>query len=243
MVKELEQDINLGKISHAYFLECNSDVVALNEAKEFAKEILGGKLENNPDCEIVETDEKSIKVDRIRELQKDILKKPISSERTVCIIPLANKLNIAAQNCLLKTLEEPPEYVTLILMSSSIYSVIGTVRSRVKNIKITTDGDIEVRAEVKDILDNLKYKNRVEVLKYADFFEKNKESVIEILHEMLVYCNSRILADKNQLPKTYNCDTITFAKYVPIINLAEQRINENSNFSMTIDEMLLNMRG
>lgn len=243
MIKELEQDINLRKINHAYFFECNNEEVALKEAKEFAEAILGGKLENNPDCEILKTDEKSIKVDQIRELQKDILKKPISSERKVYIIHEANKLNIAAQNCLLKTLEEPPEYVTLILISSSIYSVIGTVRSRVKAVKISTNESLDVRSEVVEILDTLKYKNKVEVLKYAEFFDKNKDDVVEIFHEMLMYCNKRILEYKNQLSEEYNCDTITFAKYVPIINLAEKRINENSNFSMTIDEMLLNMRG
>jgi len=243
MIKELRQDIDLGKVSHAYFLECSNDIIAINEAKEFAEAILGTKLENNPDYEIVETPEKSIKVDRIRELQKDILKKPINSKRKVYIIPQANKLNITAQNCLLKTLEEPPEYVTLILTSSSIYSVIGTVRSRVKNIKIFTNIELDIKDEVVEILGTLKYKNRVEVLKYADFFEKNKENIIEILHEMLAYCNKRIIDSKNQLPTEYICDTITFANYVSIINLAEQRLNENSNFSMAIDEMLLNMRG
>jgi len=243
MIKELEQDIKSGKISHAYFFECNNDNVSLNEAKEFAGYILGGKIENNPDCEIVETDEKSIKVDRIRELQKDILKKPINCERKVYIIPQANKLNVSAQNCLLKTLEEPPEYVTLILAASSVYSVIGTVRSRVKNVKISTNVELDIKDELKEILDTLKSKNRVEVLKYADFFEKNKDNIIEILHEMLMYCNKRISDGKNGLPERYICDTITFAEYVPIINSAEKRLNENSNFSMTIDEMLLKMRG
>jgi len=243
MIKELEQDISLNKINHAYFFECNNDDVGLKEATDFAERILGGKLENNPDCEIVQTVEKSIKIDQIRELQKNIMKKPINSERKVYIIPQANKLNVAAQNCLLKTLEEPPEYVTLILLSSSIYSVIGTVRSRVKNVRISTNEILNVRSEISEILDTLKYKNKVEVLKYAEFFEKNKDNIIEIFHEMLMYCDKRIIDGKNQLSEQYICDTITFAKYVPIINLAEQRINENSNFSMTIDEMLLNMRG
>lgn len=243
MIKELEKDINSKRINHAYFIEGNNDELALNEAKEFAKLILGGELINNPDCEILETEEKSIKVDQIRELQKNILKKPIAGERKVYIIPQANKLNIAAQNCLLKTLEEPPEYVTLILISSSVYSVIGTVRSRVKVVKIGTKTITETRSEIIEILDTLKYKNRVEVLKYSEFFEKNKDDIIEILHEMLIYCNKRILECKNKLSEDYNCDTITFAKYVKIINFAEKRINENSNFSMTIDEMLLNMRG
>ncbi len=243
MIKELEHDISSGKINHAYFFECSNDDVALKEAKEFAEKILNGGLENNPDCEIVETDEKSIKVAQIRELQKDILKKPISGERKVYIIPQANKLNIAAQNCLLKTLEEPPEYVTLIMTASSIYSVIGTVRSRVKTVRLPISIELDIKPEIIEILDTLKYKNRVEVLKYSEFFEKNKDNIIEILHEMLMYCNKRILNEKNQLSEQYIYDTITFAKYVTIINLAEQRLNENSNFSMTIDEMLLNMRG
>lgn len=243
MIKELEHDISSGKINHAYFFECSNDDVALKEAKEFAEKILNGGLENNPDCEIVETDEKSIKVAQIRELQKDILKKPISGERKVYIIPQANKLNIAAQNCLLKTLEEPPEYVTLIMTASSIYSVIGTVRSRVKTVRLPISTELDIKPEIIEILDTLKYKNRVEVLKYSEFFEKNKDNIIEILHEMLMYCNKRILNEKNQLSEQYIYDTITFAKYVTIINLAEQRLNENSNFSMTIDEMLLNMRG
>ena len=64
MIKELENDITNSSINHAYFFECNSEEVALNEAKNFAEVILGKKVLNNPDGEIVETDEKSIKVDR-----------------------------------------------------------------------------------------------------------------------------------------------------------------------------------
>jgi len=243
MIRELEQDIKLNKIGHAYFLECDNEEIGYTEATEFAQNILNSKLENNPDFISIKTSEKAIKVDEIRELQKDILKKPINGERKVYIISEAYKLNLASQNCLLKTLEEPPIYITLILIAPSIYSVIGTVRSRVKAIKIPTDTKVSTREEVKDIIDNLKYKNRVEVLKYAEFFDKNKDNVIEILHEMLIYCNNRILEERNKLPNEYFCDTITLARYVTAIDFAEKRISENCNFSMTIDQMLLNMRG
>ena len=243
MIKELEQDVKLNKIGHAYFLECDNEEIGYIEATEFAQNILGSKLENNPDFISIKTSEKSIKVDEIRELQKDILKKPINGERKVYIISEAYKLNLASQNCLLKTLEEPPEYITLILIAPSIYSVIGTVRSRVKAIKIPTEAKITVREEVRDIIDNLRYKNRVEALKYADFFDKNKEVVTEVLHEMLIYCNSRFLEDRNKLQNEYFCDTNTLARYVTVIDFAEKRISENCNFSMTIDQMLLDMRG
>lgn len=243
MIRELEQDIKLNKIGHAYFLECDNEEIGYNEATEFAQAILNSKLENNPDFISIKTSEKAIKVDEIRELQKDILKKPINGERKVYVISEAYKLNLASQNCLLKTLEEPPTYITLILIAPSVYSVIGTVRSRVKAIKISTEIKVSAREEVRDIIDNLKCKNRVEVLKYSEFFDRNKDNVIEILHEMLIYCNSRILEDRNKLPNEYFCDTITLARYVTAIDFAEKRISENCNFSMTIDQMLLDMRG
>ena len=241
MEKELQGDITNNKINHAYFLECSDEEKGLKEAKEFSEKILNSKLDNNPDYKIVETSEKIIKVDEIRELQKEIQKKPISGERKVYIIYQANKLNASAQNCLLKTLEEPPEYLTLILVAPSIYSVIGTVRSRVKTIKIPVDEVITVKKEIVEILDTLKYKSKVEVLKYANFFEEHKDDILEILHEMMVYCDKKIL--ENKLSDGYNCDTITFARYVSIIDATEKRILNSSNFSMAIDKMLLDMRG
>ena len=89
MIKELQNDINNDSVSHAYFLECNDERKGLGEAKEFAIGILGGSLENNPDCNIFTTSEKSIKVDSIRELQKDISVKPLMYSRKIYIIPEA----------------------------------------------------------------------------------------------------------------------------------------------------------
>lgn len=239
MVDELMQDINNNSINHAYFFECSDEEKGLNVAKEFAKKIFGKDILNNPDCNIFITDEKSIKVESIRELQKDISVKPLMNSKKIYIIPEASKLNVAAQNCLLKTLEEPPEYAIIILISSSIYSVINTIRSRVKRIKIRVADEINVRPEVKDLIDSIRNKSIIDVLKYSEFFEKNKDNCIEILHEMMKYCNERIISDKNKLQGSINRDIISIASYVPIIDLTERKINENCNFSMAIDEMLL----
>ncbi len=239
MISELKNDIENESINHAYFLECNDENKALEEAKEFASLILGKETQNNPDCTVFITEEKSIKVESIRELQKDIAIKPLMSHRKVYIIPYAEKLNISAQNCLLKTLEEPPAYAVIILISSSIYSVINTIRSRVKRIKIKNDGGIHIEPEIKNIIDSIPEKSVIDVLKFSEFFEKNKDNIIEILHEMLKYCDELIVNNKNGLPVGGNSDIISVAKYVPIIDLTEHRLNGNCNFSMAIDEMLL----
>ena len=115
------------------------------------------------------------------------------------------------------------------------------MRSRVKTIKIPVDETITIRKEIIEILDTLKYKNNIEALKYANFFEEHKDDALEILHEMMLYCDKKIL--ENKLSDEYNCDTITFARYISIIDATERRLLGSSNFSMAIDKMLLDMKG
>lgn len=67
----------------------------------------------------IEPEGNSIKIEQIRELQKKIQEKPIISEKKVYIIDQADLMTKEAQNCLLKTLEEPPEFVTIILVGTN----------------------------------------------------------------------------------------------------------------------------
>lgn len=243
MNQTLISDLNNGTVSHAYFLECEDEMMLKREAEEFVKRIFDDSLDNNPDYKKITVEDKSIKVEKIRELQKDVVVKPIKHEKKVYVIEMANKMNLAAQNCLLKTLEEPPENVMIILTGPSVYSVIGTIRSRVKQVKIESIRDEAYPDEIREMLDNFHRKNVTEIMKYSDFFDKNKENIVEILHKMAAYCDKKILTLKNELSANTECDIMRFAKYVSVINLTEQMLAENVNFSMTIDNMLLNMRG
>ena len=66
---------------------------------------------SHPDFEIVDSEDgKSIKIGQIRLLQEQIAEKPIVSDKKIYIINNADLMTTEAQNCLLKTLEEPPEY-------------------------------------------------------------------------------------------------------------------------------------
>ena len=65
--------------------------------------------DNHPDFMFVDSeDEKSIKIGQIRLLQENISEKPIVSTKKVYIINNSDLMTVEAQNCLLKTLEEPP---------------------------------------------------------------------------------------------------------------------------------------
>ena len=86
---------------------------------------------NQPDI-ITVTHEKpnSIGVNEIRRMRADLQIKPYSNARKIYIIPDAEKLTVQAQNALLKTLEEPPEYAVIILIADGLVSFLPTILSR-----------------------------------------------------------------------------------------------------------------
>lgn len=67
-------------------------------------------------------------------MQEKIYEKPIISNRKIYIIDNSADMTKEAQNCLLKTLEEPPYYITIILIVSNEADIISTIKSRCTKI-------------------------------------------------------------------------------------------------------------
>lgn len=72
----------------------------------------------------------SIKIDQIRQMQSDVARVPILSPKRVVIIDQADTMNEAAENCLLKTIEEPEGQTYFILVTSSVSHMLPTTLSR-----------------------------------------------------------------------------------------------------------------
>lgn len=104
---------------------------------------------SNPDFYQIETDGDNISIDEIRNMQNDILIKPLYSNRKVVLIVDAEKLTVQAQNCLLKVLEEPPHYAVIILTASNYKALLGTIRSRVSKFNLTKYSPEEMREIIK----------------------------------------------------------------------------------------------
>ena len=79
-------------------------------------------------------DGKSIKIEQIRYMQEKIAEKPITSNKKIYIIDNSDTMTKEAQNCLLKTLEEPPEYAVIILLVSNENNILNTIKSRCTKI-------------------------------------------------------------------------------------------------------------
>lgn len=278
--KILENSVKLGKISHSYIFVGQSGVGKFMMAKEFAKTILcvGEQKpcdkceacikfngENNPDIQIIdEAEEKSIKTETIKEMIKGVYEKPIASAKKVYIINDSQKMTKEAQNSLLKTLEEPPEYVVIILITDNENLLLNTIKSRCSKIKfnsLTNDEIIKILkekydyedvslellevaggsvtnalglqgkeslfSEIKITFSNLERLDIIDLLNKKDVLFKDKESIYEILN----YINIIIFGKVKENIQYTNC--------IKIVEDTKDRLKKNSNYDMTIDNLLL----
>lgn len=163
-IKEhLQGALSTGKISHAYIINGEKSSGKEFIAKVFAMALQCEKGEaepcqechscrqalsgNQPDI-IKVTHEKpnTISVGDIRiQVNGDIAVKPYSSPYKIYIINEAEKMSVEAQNAILKTLEEPPAYAVIMLLTDNVDSLLPTILSRcvVLNMKPVADSRIK----------------------------------------------------------------------------------------------------
>ena len=156
IIEHLQSAIGMGKISHAYILNGENDAGKMMLAESFAMALqceTGGteacmecrscrqaKEHNQPDI-IYVTHEKPniISVDDIRhQLNNDIVIKPYSSKYKIYIVDEAEKMNVQAQNALLKTIEEPPGYAVILLLTTNADGFLPTILSRCITLNLKT---------------------------------------------------------------------------------------------------------
>ena len=85
---------------------------------------------NHPDLRFIRPEGSLLRIGQIRDLQKQIVYEPLEASRKVYILTDVERMNAEAENCLLKTLEEPPAASVLILLTSNIQALLPTTRSR-----------------------------------------------------------------------------------------------------------------
>lgn len=135
--KYLTNSIKKNKLNNAYMFEGIDGIGKKKFADELSKLLLDYvNLENSPDYVLIKPDGNSIKIAQIRSLQSDIVIRP-HKDYKIYIINNAEKMTVEAQNALLKTLEEPPNYAIIILVTNNKESLLETIKSRCDIIKFS----------------------------------------------------------------------------------------------------------
>ncbi len=175
MIEHLRNAITMDKVSHAYIINGPDKSGKMMLAEAFAQTLQCEKLtetiaaaggdgaaveacmechsckqavgRNQPDIIYVKHEKpNTISVDDIRtQVNNDIVIKPYSSKHKIYIIDEAEKMNVQAQNALLKTIEEPPAYAIIILLTTNADAFLQTILSRcvTLNVKVVADEKIK----------------------------------------------------------------------------------------------------
>ena len=89
----------------------------------------------HPDVLLIEPEGQNIKVDQVRQLQRDLAYRPYEGKRRTCILTAADRMAPNMSNILLKTLEEPPLHTVIILLANNTRLMLPTILSRCQLIR------------------------------------------------------------------------------------------------------------
>jgi DNA polymerase-3 subunit delta' len=167
-IAHLQQAIDSGKVSHAYIFNGEKGNGKNRLAEAFAQTLQcssegerpcgcchschQAESGNHPDI-IHVTHEKptSIGVEDVRDqLVGDMQIRPYNGKYKIYIIPDAEKMTVQAQNASLKTIEEPPEYAVIILLTTNSQTLLDTIRSRCVLLNLKPVPDELVKAYLMD---------------------------------------------------------------------------------------------
>ena len=280
--EELIKVVKENKISHSYMFLGIEGIGKKMIAKEFAQMILCNDEKdkycnkcksciefisnNNPDYMYIEPDGNSIKIEQIRYFQKLFQEKPVTSNKKVCIINDADKMTVEAQNCLLKTLEEPPEYGVIILIGANENAFLNTIKSRCIKMYFRELEEEIIRKYLKkqfgmtDISTNMletfqgsigkaiNLKDNKEEYEQIDNIIENldKKDIIDIINmSNIIYKNKedilKILEYINVVLLNLAKKQYKFVNCIEIVEDTRKRLKQNANYDMSIDNMIFNM--
>lgn len=233
IISHFEEAIKMGKVSHAYLLSGEDGSGKMTLAKAFAKALLCEKKEgctecvsckqvdsdNHPDLIYITHEKYEIRVDEIRKgINETIDIKPYSSDYKIYIIDDADRMNQGAQNALLKTLEEPPAYAVILLLTNNKDRLLDTILSRcvsltlgsvkepeiIKYLEEKTDAkDSDIRFAASFALGNIG--RALHVVNTEEFHEMFQEAMNILIHiqnmevqEVIAYLKT-LTAYKNEI--------------------------------------------
>ena len=212
IVKTLKNVIKNDKLSHAYLFTGPRGTGKTSSAKLFAKAINCSNnkdgdacnecencksFNNNSNPDIIEIDAASNNgVDEIREIKNKVSLVPSMSKYKVYIIDEVHMLSIGAFNALLKTLEEPPEYIIFILATTEPQKIPATIISRCQRFDFKSIS----HDKMKQCLENIISKENISIDDGAieEIINNSKggmRDAIGLLDQASAFCNNNITAN------------------------------------------------
>lgn len=264
----LMHSVDSSNVLHSYLFVGIDGIGKCLVAKEFAKLILDNaqNLSNHPDFMLIQPEDgKNIKIEQIRYLQEKIAEKPVISNKKVYIINDCDCMTVEAQNCLLKTLEEPPEYAVIILVLSNENKLLVTIKSRCmkiafqpltrkellqyisfENLNVPDDMILKVCGgsigKLIQMQEEMPQYERIQSI----FETITQKDIIDIWQDGdILYQSKDIIHHLLEyinvllLERLKQTNDMRYGRCIEIVQQTAKRLNANANYDMCIDHLLL----
>ncbi len=262
LLNNLKRIAESGHVSHAYIFDGENAAQLRETAEAFVKmmEVTAA------DVLFLEHEKPNlISVDDIRRcINQSVHIKPYNSEHKVYIVPEAEKMNVQAQNALLKTLEEPPSYVVILLLTANSETFLPTILSRCVKLAVISEETQAVEDEdreavlslVRDVVRAVPTMDTKLMLDDIAAMEKLKVHARDALEEIRLYMRDvliykstkdvKLLAHREEVTAVKQiADRASFEgieRILTAIDGAGRRLDANVNFELTIQLLLMTMR-
>ena len=264
------------RVGHAYLFLGKEGIGKKLVAQEFAKNMMCiqpqegiacGQCEscrlfgNTADFELIQPEKNMIKVDVIRAFEEEVYLKPTHANRKCFLIDDCDCMNESSQNALLKVLEEPPLYTTILLVSNHKEKLLNTIKSRVTEI----DFHPLTEEQMKQIVEEKDYSlipyaggsvQKLMKLASGDFLETANQLIAAFQTKDLLVINRKIneLKSNKDFKNTIEqlLETVLivchqslkqkvepYLRWIDIIETTSRNIQKNANIELALDNMMI----
>lgn len=229
IITTLQNQIKANRIGHAYLFCGTRGTGKTTVAKIFAKAVnCEHPVDGSPcgECEtcrsiaagtsmnVIEIDAASNNgVDNIREIREEVAYRPTEGRYKVYIIDEVHMLSIGAFNALLKTLEEPPEYVIFILATTEVHKIPITILSRCQHYDFKRISIETITERMKELMDTEKVDVEDKALRYiAKAADGSMRDALSLLDQCIAFYMGQKLTYDNVLEVLGAVDTDVFSR-------------------------------
>lgn len=238
IIRHLKNAMQSGKISHSYIfagrpgsgkkllastyamtLQCEAGGTEPCQKCDSCKKAIG---KNHPDI-ITVTHEKpgTISIDEIRDqVIHDVAIKPYCSPHKIYIVPDAEMMTAQAQNALLKTIEEPPEYAVIMLLTSNVDALLPTIQSRCVRLDLKVVDDSLVKQYLMERLHVPDYQAEIDASYAQGSIGKAKEAATSEEFSVMTHNALKMLKNSDSM------EVYELADEVKTLSAEKQNINE-----------------
>ncbi len=210
LVSQFEKVIRHNKLTHAYLIENQDDLITYEFSLWLAESIFCLTKEEGlpcgtcvncrriesadfPDVNVIEPDGQTIKVDQVREIKQTFIRSGLESRKKVLIIRQSEKMTTSAANSLLKFIEEPDGMMYVFFLTTNLNKILPTIQSRCQQVylkPVPKEGieralELETdfsNSQIKIIAELADSKEKAVELSRDEWFNGSKETITKWFH-------------------------------------------------------------